>query len=415
MTNNHGAEYAASDKRKAGSVKFSHIYMVFGNSMIIPVFPAIRNALGLSLVQVALFVTYYSIAASLFIPVFGFISDHIKRKTVIMVALALYGLGGSFIGFLALFGGREGIFTIILVARVVQGIGAAGMSPIAMALVGDIFTTEERAKALGLIEASNIFGKVISPILGAALALIAWFAPFFVYISFAVPALVAVAFLIAEPGDKKKTPFRKYFSDLKHIFTKNGKFLWASYLTAWTAFLILFGVLAYLSDVLENRFNLHGIIKGAVIAIPVTAWTLSSFFSGYFLQKKTQDLKYIVITGIILLGAGSLAMPYMGSLILFLTAAFILGLGGGLIIPPLTILVTNCAPTEERGGIMSLYGSIRFFGVAVGPPLFSYLLDLRPQAPFWLASALTLVPLFILIRLSNKDIVLLCKKTPESK
>src|SRR5690554_2789485 len=79
------------------------LIMVFGNSMIIPVFPQIRSQLNLSLFQVSLLITYYSFAASAFIPVFGFISDHIKRKTVIMVALVLYGVGGSFIGLLALF------------------------------------------------------------------------------------------------------------------------------------------------------------------------------------------------------------------------------------------------------------------------------------------------------------------------
>lgn len=382
--------------------------MVFGNSMIIPVFPQIRSALDITLFQVALLVTYYSVAASIFIPVFGFISDHVKRKTVIIAALALYGLGGSFIGFLAMFSDHPNMFQIILGARVVQGIGAAGMSPIAMALVGDIFTTEERAKALGLIEASNIFGKVISPILGAALALLAWFAPFFVYLAFAIPALIAVTLIISEPENKPKTAFKKYFADLKKIFTKNGQFLWVSYLTAWASFLILFGVLAYLSDVLEGRYDLHGILKGVVIAIPVTAWTISSFFSGYYLQKKTEGLKYFVLAGILLLGVSAAAIPYMGQLWLFLTAAFFMGLGGGLVIPPLTILVTNCAPTEERGGIMSLYGSIRFFGVAVGPPLFSYLLDVNPRAPFWLSGALALAAFLILVRLNNKDVIELC-------
>lgn len=397
-------------KSKLSALSSVTFIMVFGNSMIIPVFTMIRSALDISLFQVALLVTYYSVAASIFIPIFGFISDHIKRKTVIIVALALYGIGGSMIGVMALFWDNPNIFPYILGARVLQGIGAAGMSPIAMALVGDIFTSDERAKALGLIEAANIFGKVISPILGAALALIAWFAPFFVYIAFAVPAIIAVILIVKEPDNKKKTPFKTYFSDLKKIFTKNGKFLWISYLTAWTAFLVLFGVLAYLSDVLENRYDLTGVLKGVVIAVPVTAWTISSFFSGYYLQKKTEGLKYFVIFGIFLLGLAAVGIPFMENIYLFLLTAFIMGLGGGLIIPPLTIMVTNCAPTEERGGIMSLYGSIRFFGVAVGPPLFSWLLDFNHHAPFGVSGALTLIPFIILVRFRNQDIINLCKK-----
>jgi MFS transporter, ACDE family, multidrug resistance protein len=401
-------------KMKLGALSSVTLIMVFGNSMLIPVFTQIQAALDISFFQVGLLITYYSIAASVFIPIFGFISDHVKRKTVIIVAIALYGLGGGIIGFLSLFRESEGIFHLILASRVLQGIGAAGMSPIVMALVGDLFTSEERAKALGLIEASNIFGKVISPVAGSLLALLAWFAPFFVYPAFAVPVLIGVFFVITEPDNKKKTPLKKYFSDLKNIFTMRGKFLWASYAAAWTAFLILFGVLAFLSDVLENRYGIQGVLKGIIIAIPVSAWTLSSFFSGFHLEKKTEHLKYFVMAGLLLLTTASVLISFSQNIYFMLAAVFLMGLGGGLVIPPLTILVTNCAPIEERGGIVSLYGSIRFFGVAVGPPLFSFLADFDSSIPFWVSAALAVILLGIFAFMDNQDVTKLCKKVKES-
>jgi ACDE family multidrug resistance protein len=384
--------------------------MVFGNAMLIPVFTQIQQALNISFFQVGLLITYYSIAASIFIPIFGFVSDYIKRKTVIIVAVSLYGLGGGIIAILSIFKGSESIFHLILASRVIQGIGAAGMSPIVIALVGDLFTSEERAKALGLIEASNIFGKVISPVLGALLALLVWFAPFFVYPVLALPVFFAIFFLITEPDNKKKTTFKKYFSDLKNIFTLRGKFLWISYLSAWTAFLILFGVLAFLSDALETRYGITGVLKGIVIAIPVSAWTISSFLSGFYLQKKTQYLKYFVMVGLLLLGVASLLIPFSQNIYFMLASVFLMGLGGGLVIPPLTILVTNCAPVEERGGIVSLYGSIRFFGVAVGPPLFSFLADFNSKIPFWSSGALTGSILIMFAFLNNQEVIKLCEK-----
>ncbi len=387
--------------------------MVFGNSMLIPVFTQIQSALDISFFQVGLLITYYSVAASIFIPIFGFISDHIKRTTVIIIAITLYGIGGGVIAAMSLFGMNEGLFPYILASRVLQGIGAAGMSPIVMALVGDLFTSEERAKALGLIEASNIFGKVISPVLGSLLALFVWFAPFFVYPAFSLPVLIAILLLITEPSEKKKTPFKKYFSDLKNIFTQQGKFLWISYLAAWIAFFILFGVLAFLSDALENRYGISGVLKGAIIAIPVSAWTLSSFFSGYYLQKKTDFLKYFIIAGLSLLGSSAVLTSFSQNIYFILGSVFLMGFGGGLVIPPLTILVTNCAPLEERGGIVSLYGSIRFLGVAVGPPLFSYLADFNGEIPFWLSGTLALLALVFFVRLKNQDVIDLCEKVKE--
>lgn len=397
-------------KKKLTALSSVTLIMVFGNSMLIPVFPQIQVALDISFFQVGLLVTYYSIAASIFIPIFGYVSDHIKRKTVIIVAITLYGLGGGIIGVLSMLRETAHIYQFILLSRVIQGIGAAGMSPIVMALVGDIFTSDERSKALGLIEASNIFGKVISPVAGSLLALLAWFAPFFVYPLVAIPVLIAVLLLIAEPDTKKKTPLKKYFSDLKNIFTKRGKFLWVSYISAWTAFLILFGILAFLSDVLENRYGIKGVLKGIIIAIPVSAWTLSSLFSGFHLQKKTQQLKYFVMAGLMLLGASSLLISFTQNVYYMLSAVFFMGAGGGLVIPPLTIIVTSCAPIEERGGIVSLYGSIRFLGVAVGPPLFSYLTDFDFRIPFWLSAALAFVLFIIFTRLNNQDVIDLCKK-----
>ena len=50
-----------------------------------------------------------------------------------------------------------------------QGIGAAGTTSMAMALTGDLFKGGEQSKVLGLVEASNGLGKVVSPIIGSYL------------------------------------------------------------------------------------------------------------------------------------------------------------------------------------------------------------------------------------------------------
>lgn len=383
--------------------------MVFGNSMLIPIFTQIQTALEISFLQVSLLVTYYSIAAAIFIPVFGFLSDRFNRKWVIISALSLYGLAGVFIGLLVVLKPGQEIYTLILIGRVIQGIGAAGMSPIAMALVGDIFTSEERAKALGLIEFSNIFGKIVSPIIGSALALLLWFIPFFLYGVFVVPVLIAILFLITEPDKKEEILIDRYFSDIKRIFAHSGRFLWAAYLGGWTSFFILFGVLTFISDILGNYYSITGIIKGIIIAIPVTAWAISSFFSGYYLEKQTEQLKKFVLTGLFMLGTASLLLSYIENLHILLGIIFFMGVGGGLVIPSLTILVTNCAPLKERGGIMSLYGSIRFIGVAMGPYIFTILTDINSKYFFWLSAVLALLVLVFFAYLKNKEIAKLCK------
>ena len=156
--------------------------MVLGNSMIIPVLTEIKNALNLSGFETSLIITLFSVPAGIIIPLAGFLSDRFGRKIVIAPSLIIYGLGGIIAGLGPLFLAGSA-YPVMLGGRVLQGIGAAGTAPIAMALCGDLFTGKERSKSLGIIEAANGFGKVVSPILGALIGLIAWYATFLFFLS----------------------------------------------------------------------------------------------------------------------------------------------------------------------------------------------------------------------------------------
>lgn len=167
--------------KKATALQFAVLcgvpfVMVLGNSMLIPVFPQMKQAMNLTQFQVGLIVTFFSLPAGILIPFAGYLSDRFGRKVIIVPALFLYGLGGLVSGFAALL--LERPFPVVLAGRVLQGMGAGGTYQLAMALTGDIFQSKERTKALGMLEASNGFGKVASPILGALIAMITWHAPF---------------------------------------------------------------------------------------------------------------------------------------------------------------------------------------------------------------------------------------------
>ena len=72
-----------------------------------------------------------------------------------------------------------------------------------MALAGDLIQDNERAQVLGLLEAANGLGKVISPLAGAAIGLIAWYMPFFVYGILALPIALAI-YVIAQAQNPPK-------------------------------------------------------------------------------------------------------------------------------------------------------------------------------------------------------------------
>lgn len=380
------------------------LIMVLGNSMLIPVFPDMQKAMGITKMQAGLTITLFSLPAGLAIPIMGFLADKYGRKPIIIPALIVYALGGIISGMAAL---ALRSYPLLLAGRIIQGLGASGTGPIAMALVGDIFTSSERTKALGSIEAANGLGKVVSPILGAAIALIVWYALFFVYAIFAVPVIILVWLLIKEPAPQKQNQsLAAYIGKIKSIFQKKGTALFGSYFAGSVVLLILFGILSYLSDVLEKNFGLSGIIKGFALAAPVLAMSLTSFVTGRYLEKQLQKMKLFILVGLFMITGSMLTISFLPRDFVFFGGLIVMGIGTGLVLPAVNTLVTSSVQLEERGGITALYGSVRFFGVAIGPPAFDFLLSYNKSTMFLGGGSLAALAILLGFWLINEQLLL---------
>ncbi|MDD4335387.1 MAG: MFS transporter [Desulfotomaculaceae bacterium] len=365
------------------------LIMVLGNSMLIPVLPDIRNTLNLSSVQVSLIITLFSLPAGLIIPVTGFLSDRYGRKAVIIPSLIVYGAGGLIAALAAIFF-KQNAYTLILAGRVIQGIGAAGTAPIAMALCGDLFKDKERSRSLGSIEASNGLGKVISPVLGAAIGLLAWYAAFVLFPLIVIPVVVGMWLLVKEPEGRNKQKLQQYLRSFTQVFKEQKGLLLSSYLAGAIVLLVLFGVLFYLSEYLEQQYGLDGIPKGLVLAIPVLFMSATSFITGFVIKKKESLMRILVITGLGIMTASLIFLPLAKGVFFYFAAISVIGIGTGLVLPCLNMLITSAATIKERGLITSLYGSVRFFGVAAGPPLYGYLMAKGTGLMFWISAGLAL-------------------------
>ena len=365
--------------------------MVLGNSMLIPVLPDIRNALNLSTVQVSLLITLFSVPAGIIIPVAGFLSDRYGRKVVIIPSLILYGLGGIIAAIAAVLIGQLA-FPGILAGRILQGMGAAGTAPIAMALCGDLFKGKERSCSLGAIESSNGLGKVVSPILGAAIGLIAWYAAFIFFPLIVIPIIIGVWQLVKEPkANRAQQKVADYLKSFARVFKEKKSMLLSSYLAGAIALMVLFGILFYLSEFLEQQYGLDGVQKGLVLAIPVLFMSATSFSTGFIIKKKTTLMRMLVVVGLGIMTASLIFLPLATGTILYFMAISIVGIGTGLVLPCLNTLITSAASIKERGLITSLYGSVRFFGVAFGPPLYGFLMAKGTGMMFWSSAGLTLL------------------------
>ncbi|MFE5324509.1 MFS transporter [Paenibacillus sp. NPDC056579] len=366
------------------------LIMTLGNSMLIPVLPAIRSKLGVSSLQVSLLITVYSAVAIVLIPLAGYLSDRWSRKTVIIPSLLITGIGGLISGLAAW--KMTDSYTVILLGRALQGIGAAGAFPIVLPLVGDLFKQEsDVSSGLGVVETANTFGKVLSPILGSALAFIVWYLPFLAIPVFCAVSMLLVLFLVKTPpkeGDAPPASFSSFLAGVRSIFKQKGRWLYAIFAVGGLCMLVIFGTLFYLSDALEEQFHIDGILKGCVLAIPLAVLCVSSFATGKAIGKNKKRMKWITFAGITLLASSILLCGMVHSLYLVIALMAFAGMGIGAALPCLDAMITEGIEKQQRGTITSIYSSMRFIGVAAGPPLASVLMKMSVSVMFYVISAL---------------------------
>ncbi|GIN60963.1 multidrug resistance protein [Robertmurraya siralis] len=360
------------------------LVMTLGNSMLIPVLPAMEDKLNISSFQSSLIITVYSIVAIILIPIAGFLSDHIGRKKVIIPSLAIAAIGGLISGWAAW--KIKDPYWIILVGRALQGIGAAGAAPIVMPLVGDMFKSEkEVSSTLGIIETSNTLGKVISPILGAFLATFIWFIPFLSFPIFCLISILLMALFVRRgKTEYEPIPFKEFIYQLKKIFKNNGRWLLAIFAIGIILMFVLFGVLFYLSEVLEREHHIMNVKKGLYLALPLGALCLTSLITGKIIKENKILMKWITFTGLLLMSLSIVSLSFSKGMWFMIIMFLLSGIGIGASLPCLDAIITEGIQKDQRGTITSIYHSMRFIGVAAGPPVIAILLNQLEGSLFYI-------------------------------
>ncbi|RYG72874.1 MFS transporter [Lentibacillus lipolyticus] len=381
-----GSQFSEKEKRWAVlSLASIPLIMTLGNSMLIPILPVMEKEMDISKLESSYIITAYSVVAIFLIPVAGFLSDRFGRKKVIIPALIITGVGGLVAGWASQV--MDDAFLVVVLGRVLQGIGASGAFPIVLPLVSDIFKDDEEATTtLGIIETSNTIGKVLSPILGAALAALVWFLPFYSIPVLCAISVLMVIFLIKDKGgEEERTQFKEYMTFAKDALKEHGKWLVAVFAIGAILMFILFGFLFYLSSILEDKYDYEGIWKGVLLAIPLLALSIASFLSGRLTKGKLAVMKWVTFIGIILVGVSVAVIPFMDHPVYLLSIFFICGIGIGMGLPCLDALITESLEKSVRGIITSIYTAMRFIGVAAGPPVIAVMMK---GNIIWMASLL---------------------------
>lgn len=354
---------------------------VVGVTSIIPVFPDMSEALNVSLSKIGLFITVFTLPGALLSPFIGVIIDRVGRKRILISALVLFGISGTLCFFF-----RD--FEIILLLRFFQGIGGACLGIINLTLIGDIFSGDQKAKAMGYNSGAILVGSAVFPAVGGVLALIKWYFPFLLS---AVALIVAiwVVFALDTPEPKEKVKLNQYIrKTVGSIFKRESITL---YLLSFATFFLLFGtIMTYMPVLLKDQFGLSSSQIGFMLFFLALATAIVASQLNHFYNRFTMKTLIFIGFGTYLFSFA--LIPFVDNIVLVLILMMIIGFGQGINIPAIFHVLTSIAPLNQRGAFMSINSMSVRGGQTVGP-LFAGLLFGLWGLPwvFWTAAAVSVI------------------------
>ena len=154
--------------------------------------PAVVNDLG-GFTQFPWLFSVYLLAQAVSVPIYGKLADAVGRKPVMLAGIGMFVLGSVLCGF-------AWSMPALIAFRLLQGLGAGAVQPMAMTIVGDLYSVAERAKVQGYIASVWAAASVVGPTLGGLFVDYAsWRWIFFVNI----PVGVAAAWVLARRFDEQ--------------------------------------------------------------------------------------------------------------------------------------------------------------------------------------------------------------------
>jgi len=148
----------------------------------------------------------YMLASTVTVPLYGKLSDMYGRKKLLMFAVGLFTLGSILCG-------MANSMVTLIIFRGIQGLGAGGMIPLSMVIVGDLFTIERRGKIQAVFSSIWAISSIVGPILGSFFVeALSWRWIFFINIP------IGIASVLCLLPYKEQMEFKKTHIDYKGFF-----------------------------------------------------------------------------------------------------------------------------------------------------------------------------------------------------
>lgn len=374
-------------------VVFATILIDFvGFSVLIPILPLFAERLGASPVDVALLLALYALAQLLFSPMWGWVSDRVGRRPVILVSLF-----GTVVSFLVLaFANSIGA---LYAARVVGGFFAATIGT-AQAVVTDVTRLEERARGMAVIGAAFGAGMIVGPMLGGLLSEVGEKVPFY-----AVAALAAANWALAwrrlpesRPAGLAPPGWLEFWQSLvptplrlvAAVHERRIALFLYLFFHLFTAFAVLE---ALITLYVGTRFGASMLDVGLLFAWIGLVLVLTQAVALRRMARRLDEAQLVAL-GLAAMGVGLAGLPGLPDFHWFYAAGAVIAFGNGIAIPAFTSLYSKACRAERAGELLGQSQAMATTGRIVGPVCGGLLMQsVSPGAPFLVAGAMMLAAL----------------------
>src|SRR5204862_5739647 len=195
------ARLFADENRKwwtLAAVSFGLFMIMLDNTIVNVALPSIERSLHLKISELAWVVTGYALTFGALMLTGGKLADLLGRRLIFVVGLAIFTLS-------SLGCGLAGSASVLIGARVVQGIGAALMNPSTLSIITVTLPPRQRGTAIGIWAGVSALALAIGPLVGGLISEhLNWNWIFFINIPVGAIAIAAAFLLIDESRDTSR-------------------------------------------------------------------------------------------------------------------------------------------------------------------------------------------------------------------
>ena len=387
-------ELPASLRRSLCLIYASSLMVIMGTNLVQQVLPAMIEPLGITDADVGLVIAVYTAPAIVLAPLLGVAADRYGRRPLLAGGLLLFGVSGTAVAFAP-------DFRWVLALRTVQGIGFSSVIPLTIVVIGDLLEGRQEVSGQGLKVFIDRVGELAIPPLGGALALLGWRWPFLSY-AIAVPLGLLVVLWMPETRGTAAFSAGRYFRHVVRV-VRNPRLLLA-FAAGFLRFFLDYGFFTYLPLFLVRSHGLTTAGAGLLRSFHALGAMVTSSQAGRLAGN--WDKGGLVLCAFIGSGLALLGVAFAPGVAVMAPVLLLYGLANGVISPMQKSLLTQNAPQELRGGIISLDRLSQQVAKTAGVTGIGLLLGLM-EIPtlFWVMAVLSFVSVGLMapLALSSKD------------